>query len=144
MESSLEAILGQRPRQESRPKTLGEIGALWESFIYQNRPFATYERYSRAVSRFVEAFPEKHSIHDFLRPDVLTYVEKRLAEGASVATLRTELAAIRAFFQFCEDMDFALLNPARGIRVPNRIKRPALKRQSEGTVPVEQSEESAA
>lgn len=47
------------------------------------------------------------------------YVETRLVEGASVATVRLELSAIRGLFQFMLDMEAAdvMFNPAKGVKL---------------------------
>src|SRR5579871_2441989 len=83
---------------------------------------ASHERYSRALERFLGKHPEKKFAHQFLRPAINQYVVDRLAEGASIATVRVELSAILAFFQFMLDMQAAdvLLNPARGVKVPRK------------------------
>jgi site-specific recombinase XerC len=80
---------------------------------------ATRERYARALERFLGAHPTLTYAHQFLRPQIASYVEKRLAEGASVATVRLEMSAVRGLFQFALDMGAAdvFFNPARGIRV---------------------------
>jgi len=47
------------------------------------------------------------------------YVESRLAEGASVATVRLELSAIRGLFQFALDMGAVdvMFNSAKNVKV---------------------------
>jgi len=42
--------------------------------------------------------------HQFLGPVINSYVESRLAEGASIATVRLEIFAVRGLFQFALDM----------------------------------------
>jgi site-specific recombinase XerC len=86
---------------------------------------ATRERYARALDRFLEKHPGKTYAHQFLRPSINDYVETRLKEGASVATVRLELSAIRGLFQFMLDMGAAdvFFNPARGVRVPMPWKK---------------------
>jgi site-specific recombinase XerC len=79
----------------------------------------TRKRYARALERFFGKHPGKTFGHQFLRPVINTYVETRLAEGASVATVRLELSAIRGLFQFMLDMGAAdvMFNPAKGVKV---------------------------
>ncbi len=103
----------------SAPATanLYKLAGQWEGFLFKERRWKTYERYGRALSRFLAAFPGRKDINSFLRPEIIDWVNARLAEGASVATVRTELAAIRSFFQFAVDMQQAMINPARGIKV---------------------------
>jgi hypothetical protein len=80
---------------------------------------STRERYARALERFLGKYPAKTYGHQFLRPVINQYVETRLAEGASVATVRLEMSAVRGLFQFMLDMGAvdAMFNPAKGVRV---------------------------
>ena len=125
MESTDQQQVGKRPRTASggiELHPIRECQQKWEAQLRLTRSKATLERYSRALNRFRRAFPRHTDVNSFLRPDINSWVQDRLAEGASVATVRTELAAVRAFFQFCERIKYSLLNPARGVRVPNRIR----------------------
>ena len=65
--------------------------------------------------------PRKHWDygHQFLRPVINDYVQTRLGEGASFATVRLELSAIRGLFQFATDMGASdvFFNPAKGVKV---------------------------
>jgi site-specific recombinase XerC len=72
----------------------------------------------------------------FLRPVINDYVETRLGEGASVATVRLELSAIRGLFQFMLEMGApdVMFNPARGVKV----RKP--KDETQRTVPEGQNE----
>lgn len=102
---------------EPAPTSIYRLAGLWEGLMFKERPWGTYERYGRAFSRFLEAFPGRRDVNAFIRPEIVSWVQARLAEGASVATVRTELAAVRAFFQFSMDMGQAMHNPANNIRV---------------------------
>jgi len=134
------ADIGHKSRRESftspqiAPATasLYKLAGQWEGFLFRERRWKTYERYGRALSRFLRAFPGRKDVNSFARPEIIDWVNARLAEGASVATVRTELAAIRSFFQFCVDMQVAMLNPARGVTVPNPIGRSMVERASDG------------
>ena len=79
----------------------------------------TQKRYARALERFLGKHPGKTFPHQFLRPVINDYVESRLAEGASVATVRLELSAIRGLFQFMLDMKAAdvMFNPAKNVKL---------------------------
>ena len=116
------------------PTSIYRLGGLWETYMFKTKPWKTYERYGRALSRFLEAFPGRKDINSFVRPEIIDWVNARLAEGASVATVRTELAAIRSFFQFCVDMDQAMINPARGVKVPAHRKSPLSPEASSGMI----------
>ena len=71
------------------------------------------------MERFLGKHPGKTYGHQFLRPAINQYVETRLAESASVATVRLEMSAVRGLFQFMLDMGAAdaFFNPARGVKV---------------------------
>jgi len=87
---------------------------------------ATGERYGRALERFLGTYPGKTYAHEFLRPVINEYVENRLAEGASVATVRLELSAIRGLFQFMLDMGALdlMFNPAKNVKVVPKRRSP--------------------
>ena len=91
----------------------------FESYLESIGRKETRKRYARALERFLGKHPGKLYAHQFLRPDMNDYVERRLAEGASVATVRLELSAIRGLFQFMLDMGASdvMFNPVKGIRV---------------------------
>ena len=63
--------------------------------------------------------------HQFLRPIINDYIETRMAEGASVATVRLELSAVRGLFQFMMDMGAAdvMFNPAKGVKLRHRARK---------------------
>ncbi len=79
----------------------------------------TRRRYARALDRFLAKHPERTFGHHFLRPVINSYVETRLAERASVATVRLEISAVRGLFQFALDMGASdlMFNPARNVKV---------------------------
>jgi site-specific recombinase XerD len=83
---------------------------------------ATRERYARALERFLGKHPEKVYPHDFLRPVINDYVQTRFAEGASVATIRVELSAMRGFWKFMAEVEAfgVFFNVATGVKVRSR------------------------
>lgn len=111
----------------------------YEGHLFLNSPNATYERYSRAISKFISHFPEKQFTYDFLRPDIETYKQARLKEGASPSTVNIELSILRGFWRFMLRMEApgVMLNPVRGVRVKMPSKKRRLvdwpTRQSERT-----------
>lgn len=92
---------------------------LYEGFLFLNSPPSTYERYSRALSKFYSYFPNKQFTYEFLRCDIETYKAKRLQEGASGTTLNIELSILRGFWRWMFQMeaDGVMVNPAVGVRV---------------------------
>ena len=94
----------------------------YERHLFEIGRKATQERYARALERFLGTYPNKTYPHHFLRPVINDYVETRLGEGASVATVRLELSAVRGLFQFMLDMGAAdvMFNPAKGVKVKTR------------------------
>lgn len=79
----------------------------------------TRKRYARALERFLGRYSDRVYGHQFLRPTINDYVESRLAEGASVSTVRLEMSAVRGLFQFASDMGASdvMFNPAKNVRV---------------------------
>jgi hypothetical protein len=92
---------------------------LYEGFLFLNSPHGTYERYSRALSKFYGHFPGKRFTYEFLRPDIETYKAQRLQEGASATTVNIELSIVRGFWKWMLEMeaDGVMFNPAVGVRV---------------------------
>jgi site-specific recombinase XerC len=111
--SSIEVI------DPDKPKPIREWQQRYENYLSLIGKKATRERYARALDRFLEKHRGKTYGHQFLRPSINDYVETRLKEGASVATVRLELSAVRGLFQFMMDMGAAdvFFNPARNVKV---------------------------
>jgi site-specific recombinase XerC len=103
-----------------KPVRIREWQQKYEHHLVLAGKKATRERYSRALERFLGKHPGKAFGHQFLRPVINDYVESRLGEGASVATVRLELSAVRSLFQFMRDMGAAdvFFNPAKGVKIP--------------------------
>lgn len=97
---------------------------LYEGFLFLNSPASTYERYSRALSKFYSHFPEKRFTYEYLRCDIETYKEQRLQEGASTTTVNIELSILRGFWRWLLEMgaDGVMFNPALGVRVKTAKK----------------------
>lgn len=91
----------------------------YEGYLFQTAPQATYERYSRVLSKFISHFPRKRFSYEFLRPDFEDYKQARLEEGASATTINIELSVLRGFWRFMLRMeaDGVMLNPVVGVRV---------------------------
>ena len=108
-----------QPIDPDKPLPIREWQQKFERFLDLTGRNETRKRYARALDRFFGKHPKKIFGHEFLRPVVNSYVEARLAEGASVATVRLELSAIRGLFQFAMDMNASdvLFNPAKNVRV---------------------------
>ena len=69
----------------------------YEGFLFQTTPPSTYERYSRALSKFISYLPEKRFTYEFLRPHFEDDKKARLKEGASATTINIELSIVRGF-----------------------------------------------
>ena len=71
----------------------------YEGHLFLNSPEATYERYTRVLSKFYEHFQEKKKFtYSFLRCDFKDYKNDRLREGASPVTVGMELTVLRGFW----------------------------------------------
>jgi integrase len=108
-----------QPIDPDKPLPIREWQVRFERYLYSIGRKATRERYARALEKFLGKHPGKTFPHQFPRPVINDFVEKRLAEGASVATVRLELSAIRGLFQFAMDMKAAdvLFNPAKNVKL---------------------------
>jgi hypothetical protein len=98
----------------------------YEGYLFQTAPPATYERYSRVLSKFISHFPHKRFTYEFLRPDLEDYKQKRLKDGASATTINIELSVLRGFWRFMLRMeaDGVMLNLVVGVRV--KTTKPSL------------------
>jgi hypothetical protein len=116
--SALEPRLEASQSNDEQFKIMHWAGK-YESYLFLTAPSATYERYSRALSKFVSHFPQKRFTFNFLRADLEDYKQARLKEGASGTTTNIELSILRGFWRFMLRMDApgVMLNPVRGVRV---------------------------
>ena len=91
----------------------------FETHLFVNAPKATYERYSRAISKFITHFPQKRFTYQFLRADFEDYKNARLREGASGKTVGIELCILRGFWRWMIAMDSpgVMINPVVGVKV---------------------------
>jgi hypothetical protein len=91
----------------------------YEGHLFQTSPAATYERYSRCLSKSISHFPQKRFTYDFLMADFEDYKKARLKEGASGTTINIELSILRGFWRFMLKMDSpgVMVNPVRDVRV---------------------------
>jgi site-specific recombinase XerD len=107
------------PLDPDTPLPIREWQQKYERYLVLIGKNETRKRYRRALERFLGKHPGKTYGHQFLRPVINSYVETRLAEGASVATVRLELSAVRGLFQFAMDMGASdvFFNPAKGVKV---------------------------
>jgi len=108
-----------QPLDPDTPLPIREWQARYERYLDLVGRKETRKRYARALERFLGKHPGKTFGHQFLRPVINDYVETRLGEGASVATVRLEISAVRGLFQFALDMGASdvMFNPARGVKV---------------------------
>lgn len=73
----------------------------------------TMVNYDKAIERFLGMFPRKHHPRQFDRMDVCDYKKSRLDAGCSETTVRGELSAIRAFWNWMiRERGLKLVNPA--------------------------------
>jgi site-specific recombinase XerC len=107
---------------KDKPQPIRDWQQKYERYLFLIGRRATQERYARALERFLGKHRSKTYPHQFLRPVINDYVETRMAEGASVATVRLELSAIRGLFQFMLEMGAAdvMFNPAKGVRLSRK------------------------
>jgi len=123
------------PRQEpsfseDRFKIAFWIGR-YESHLYLNATGATYERYSRILTKFYTHFlGSKQFTYSFLRSDFEDYRDDRLKEGASPVTVAMELSVLRGFWRWMLRMgsEGVMFNPVLAVKVksakPRKAKKP--------------------
>jgi site-specific recombinase XerD len=107
------------PLDPDTPLPIREWQQKYEPYLDLTGRKATRKRYARALERFLGKHPAKTFGHQFLRPVINDYVQTRLGEDASVATVRLEISAVRGLFQFALDMRASdvFFNPAKGVEV---------------------------
>jgi integrase len=107
------------PLDPDTPLPIRQWQQRYERYLDLTGRKETRKRYARALERFLGKHPDKTYGHQFLRPVINSYVETRLAEGASVSTVRLELSAVRGLFQFALDMGASdvFFNAAKGVGV---------------------------
>jgi hypothetical protein len=130
MEQLANLASAPKPRPQAQPSGDERFKiAFWmmkyETFLFSTAPHSTYERYTRALDKLFAMFPEKRFLHEFLRPDMEDFKEKRLEQGVSPKTVNIELSIIRSFWNFLlrMDADGVYFNPVRGVRVPMPSKK---------------------
>lgn len=101
------------PIDDDNPQPIRFWQKKYERYLLLVGRKATQERYARALERFLGVHPGKTYPHEFLRPVMYDYVKNRLAEGASVATVRLEMSAVRGLFEFMLRMEAMGVFPIR-------------------------------
>jgi site-specific recombinase XerC len=73
----------------------------------------------RSPVQFFEMNRDKTYGYQFLRPVIIDHVQARLAEGASVSTVRLEMAAVRGLFAYMIRMGAidVMFNPAANVKI---------------------------
>lgn len=106
----------------------------YETLLFSTAPYATYERYTRALDKLFAHFPEKRFLHEFRRADLEDFKKQRLEEGASPRTVNIELSISRSFWNFLLQMDAdgVMFSPAKGVRV--KLTQPPLGKPNKPTL----------
>jgi hypothetical protein len=114
-----------QPKPQTKPVPMSDWQELYECFLLLNAKRSTYRRYARALDRFFGMNRGKEYGYQFLRPVIIDYVNARLAEGASVSTVRLEISAVRGLFAYMMRIGAVdvMFNPARNVKV-RRLKEP--------------------
>ena len=113
------------PCDSDTPRPIREWQQRYERYLDLTGRKETRKRYARVLERSLGKHPEKTYAHQFLRPVINDYVQSRLAEGASVSTVRLEMSAIRGLFQFALEMGAVdvMFNPAKNVKLKSSEKR---------------------
>jgi hypothetical protein len=130
------------PDDPQNPPPIKEWQQRFENYLSSIDRKSTRNRYSRALDRFLGASPGRKYPHQYLRPEINSYVKKRFDEGASLATIRTEMSAIKGLFGFmyamgCVDLMF---DPTVNVKVCRPEKhRVSRDRMSDGVLQADAS-----
>src|SRR5437763_2217022 len=99
-----QAVIGLKTRSNistvdrSNPEPIRVWQQRYERHLFLTGRKTTQERYARALEKFLGKHKDRIYPHEFLRPRINDYVQTRFEEGASIATVRLELSAIRSFW----------------------------------------------
>jgi site-specific recombinase XerC len=85
--------------------------ARFENYIRLTGSPRTRRRYSYALENFFSLFPHKKKASNFLPADLKYFVSMREREGISKATIKYELAVLRAFWNCLIELGAADYNP---------------------------------
>jgi site-specific recombinase XerD len=112
-----------QPKPQTKPEPMSYWQERFECYLLLNTKRSTFRRYARALDRFFDMNRDKVYGYQFLRPVIIDYVQARLAEGASVSTVRLEMAAVRGLFAYMISMGAVdvMFNPAKNVQV-NKAK----------------------
>jgi site-specific recombinase XerD len=108
-----------QPKPQTTAQPISDWQERFECHLLLNAKRSTFRRYARALDRFFDMNRDKTYGYQFLRPVIIDYVQARLAEGASVSTVRLEMAAVRGLFAFMISMGAVdmMFNPAANVKV---------------------------
>jgi site-specific recombinase XerD len=122
-----------QPKPQTKPEPMSYWQERFECHLLLNAKRSTFRRYARALDKFLDMNRDKTFGYQFLRPVIIDYVQARLVEGASVSTVRLEMAAVRGLFAYMIQMGAVdvMFNPAANVRVP-KLTRPIASIQVNG------------
>jgi hypothetical protein len=112
-----------QPKPQTKPEPMKDWQERFECFLLLNAKRSTFRRYARAMDRFFKMNQGNTYGYQFLRPVIIDYAQARLAEGASVSTVRLQMSAVRGLFDFMIAMNAfdVIINPARNVKVKKPI-----------------------
>jgi site-specific recombinase XerD len=108
-----------QPKPQTNPEPMSYWQERFECHLLLNAKRSTFRRYARALDKFLDMNRDKTYGYQFLRPVIIDYVQARLVEGASVSTVRLEMAAVRGLFAYMISMGAVdvMFNPAKNVQV---------------------------
>lgn len=95
-----------------------QLGA-YERYLVLIGRKSTSRKYGKCIEKFLALHPERKEPGLFDRCHIEDFKVQRIQQGASKATIRVELSAVRNFFQWMLDMQVEGLfyNPAKNVTI---------------------------
>lgn len=101
-----------------KPKSMRDWHGAWTSFNYAHIYKPRVAMLDMSVWKLLHLFPEKKKPEDFFRADIEDFRLMREREGASQWTIKNDVRAIRAFFNWiAARYEMLLLNPTAGVEI---------------------------
>ena len=95
---------------------LHDLQASYENYVSLTTTRASAVRYCKCLTAFFSRFPDRSTPEEFTRRDVEDYRIWRIREGLSPKTINYELAVVKAFWNWMEQMERVTWNPVSQVK----------------------------
>jgi integrase len=100
----------------ARKSELYKLQASYENFTTLTVSRNTAVRYAKALTTFLDRFPDRREPDEFTRRDVEDYKIWRMREGLNPRTVNYEVSIVRAFWNWMLDQELVTWNPATKVK----------------------------